>query len=210
AAGGGVPAAERPAAAPAPAWVFPFDKPPAPAEDGNQALAVNTEDGSVVYDVAFALVWAGDGPVDATNGAYAFASCTGCTAVAVGFQVVLVLGQADVVVPENLSAAANYNCVDCLTYALASQLVTTLDGPLSEAGMAELSALWEQIAEFGRNLGDYPLSEIQGRLNGFKAQILDTIERDPGAGSGGSTDAGTGPTPGPTTAPEPGGTAAPE
>ena len=50
---------------------------------------------------------------------------------AVGFQVVLIVGQTDVIVPENLSAAANYNCVRCLTYALASQLVLTLDGPLS-------------------------------------------------------------------------------
>ena len=35
--------------------------PAAPEEDGNQALAVNTTDGSVAYDVAFALVWAEDG-----------------------------------------------------------------------------------------------------------------------------------------------------
>ena len=45
----------------APSWVFPFDKPAAPEDDGNQSLAVNTTDGSVVYDVAFALVWADDG-----------------------------------------------------------------------------------------------------------------------------------------------------
>ncbi|WP_205761969.1 hypothetical protein [Arthrobacter mobilis] len=196
-AAGGGPATGPSAAAPAPAWVFPFDQPPAPDGDGNQALAVNTGDGSVVYTVAFALVWAGDGPVDATNEAYAFASCTGCTAVAVGFQVVLVLGQADVVVPGNLSAAVNYNCLDCLSYALASQLVTTVDGPLSEAGAAELAALWEQIAEFGRSLRDYPLSDIQARLEGFKAQILDIIERD----TGGSTGFGTSPEP--TTAPGP-------
>ncbi len=44
-----------------PSWVFPFDQPAAPEEDGNQSLAVNTTDGSVVYDVAFALVWADDG-----------------------------------------------------------------------------------------------------------------------------------------------------
>ena len=99
----------------APSWVFPFDRPSAPEADGNQALAVNTADGSVTYSVAFALVWAEDGePVYTTNEAYAFASCTGCAAVAVGFQVVLIVGQTDVSVPENLSAAANYNCLDCL------------------------------------------------------------------------------------------------
>ncbi|WP_244250857.1 hypothetical protein [Arthrobacter crystallopoietes] len=179
--------AVEPATADAPpSWVFPFDRPLAPEDDGNQALAVNTEDGSVVYDVAFALVWAEDGPVDATNEAYAFASCRDCTAVAVGFQVVLILGQADVVVPQNLSAAANYNCVDCLTYALASQLVLTLDGPLSEAGMDELTALWEEIAAYGRSLEDVPLDEIQSRLNDYKARILGIIEKDD-ATSGGSS-----------------------
>lgn len=210
-------------AAPAPSWVFPFDKPLAPEEDGNQALAVNTTDGSVAYDVAFALVWAEDGPVDTRNEAYAFASCADCAAVAVGFQVVLIMGQADVVVPENLSAAANYNCLRCLTYALASQLVLTLDGPLSADGTARLTALWAEIAEFGRTLQDTPLSEIQGRLEAYKQQIMDIIRGDSSASpseSGSTTSpsprAGSGETqvpspgagtPGPTPAPAGSGTA---
>ncbi|HET9347827.1 MAG TPA: hypothetical protein VFO13_01680 [Arthrobacter sp.] len=166
----------------APAWVFPFDQPAAPEEDGNQSLAVNTTDGSVVYDVAFALVWADDGEdVTTRNEAYAFASCADCSAVAVGFQVVLIVGQTDVIVPENLSAAANYDCVRCLTYALASQLVLTLDGPLSADGMTRLNELWQQIAEYGKTLQDVPLSEIQGRLDAFKAQIMEVIKSDPSA-----------------------------
>jgi putative peptide zinc metalloprotease protein len=205
----GTAAAGTSTAEPAPAWVFPFDKPPAPAADGNQALAVNTRDGSVVYAVAFALVWAEDGPVDTANEAYAFASCKNCAAVAVGFQVVLVVGQANVVVPENLSAAANYNCVECLTYALASQLVVTLDGPLSDAGTTELAALWERIADFGRNIQDYPLSEIQQRLNGFKAQILDVIERESAAGNS-SSGRGSGSQPETTAGPAPAETVEPQ
>ncbi|MFD0045581.1 hypothetical protein ACFVGV_10370 [Pseudarthrobacter scleromae] len=169
----------------APSWVFPFDRPAAPEPDGNQALAINTSDGSVTYSVAFALVWAEDGePVDARNEAYAFASCTGCAAVAVGFQVVLVVGQADVIVPENLSAAANYNCLDCLTYALASQLVLTLDGPLEEDSMARLTALWEEIAAYGRNIHNVSLSEIQAALASYKEQIIGIIRADPSASAG--------------------------
>ncbi len=68
--------------------------------------------------MAFALVWVEDESVLNTNEAFAFASCTECAAVAVGFQVVLVLGQANIVVPRNLAAAVNYNCVSCVTYAL--------------------------------------------------------------------------------------------
>lgn len=194
----------------APSWVFPFDRPAAPREGGNQALAVNTSDGSVTYSVAFALVWAEDGePVDTRNEAYAFASCTGCAAVAVGFQVVLVVGQTDVIVPENLSAAANYNCFECLTYALASQLVLTLDGPLTDQGMASLQALWTEIAEYGRNIRNVPLSEIQGRLAAYKEQITAIIKADPGAtkspssGTSASTGAPVG-TPVATTPAEPG------
>lgn len=191
-----------PGASPAPSWVFPFNQPAAPEEDGNQALAVNTSDGSVTYDVAFALVWAEDGkPVDTTNEAYAFASCTDCTAVAVGFQVVLIVGQADVIVPENLSAAANYNCLRCLTYALASQLVLTLDGPLSEDSTARLNTLWAEIAEYGRELHNVPFSEIQGRLNAFKEQIMDIVRSDPAATNG--TPPASAPSAG-TTAPSPG------
>jgi putative peptide zinc metalloprotease protein len=190
------------ASAAAPSWVFPFDRPAAPEGDGSQALAVNTTDGSVAYDVAFALVWADDGgDVRTRNEAYAFASCADCAAVAVGFQVVLVVGQADVVVPENLSAAANYNCVRCLTYALASQLVLTLDGPLSTDGTARLNALWQEIAEFGRNLQNVPLSEIQGRLNAYKEQIVQVIKGDPSA-----VPAGRGTTTTQTGSPTPGGT----
>ncbi|MBP1135044.1 putative peptide zinc metalloprotease protein [Arthrobacter sp. PvP023] len=198
----GGPAADGGAAAP-PSWVFPFNQPAAPDEGDNQALAVNTRDGTVAYDVAFALVWAEDGDtVDTTNEAYAFASCSDCAAVAVGFQVVLIVGQADVIVPENLSAAANYNCVRCLTYALANQLVLTLDGPLSEDGMDRLNALWAEIAEFGRNLQNVPLSEIQERLNAFKAQVMDIVQNDPSATR-------TSPTPGTTATPTPGSSQAP-
>jgi putative peptide zinc metalloprotease protein len=165
----------------APSWVFPFDRPAAPGAGDNQALAVNTEDGSVKYDVAFALVWADDGPVLNTNEAYAFASCRACTTVAVSFQVVLIAGQVDVVVPQNIAAAVNYNCVECLTAALATQLVVTLDGPLSAAGMDELQDLWAEIAAFGRNLEGLSLAQIRDRLTAYESRILDIIETDPGS-----------------------------
>ncbi|WP_411374201.1 hypothetical protein ACLH0K_14215 [Arthrobacter sp. MPF02] len=200
AAGSAAPAT-RPSDA-APSWVFPFDRPLAPEEDGNQALAVNTTDNSMTYSIAFALVWAEDGrPVDTRNEAYAFASCTGCAAIAVGFQVVLVVGEADVVVPENLSAAANYNCVDCLAYALASQLVLTLEGPLGEESLARLNALWAEIAEYGRNLQNVPLSEIQVRLAAYKEQITAIITADQGAAGSPDSTAPATPAPAPTEAP---------
>jgi putative peptide zinc metalloprotease protein len=171
----------------APTWVFPFNKPKAPGVGDNQALAVNTKDGSTVYDVAFALVWADGNSVLNKNEAYALASCRKCKTVAVGFQVVLVLGQADVIIPQNLSAAVNYNCRACVTYALAQQLVITLPGNLSADAMARLEDVWRRIEEFGRGIRSVPLSRIQAELQTFEREILQIIVADRPAAGGTTT-----------------------
>jgi putative peptide zinc metalloprotease protein len=162
-------------------WVFPFDEPLAPDADDNQALAVNTTDGTATYDVAFALIWADpDQPVQTSNEAYAFAHCNSCAAVAVSFQVVLVVGNAAAVAPENVSVSATYDCTSCLTFSLAVQLFVTLDGPLSDAAMDDLTALWADILAFGEHIGDVPLDELQDTLSGYEEQILAIIEEDQG------------------------------
>jgi putative peptide zinc metalloprotease protein len=161
------------------AWVFPFDQPLAPEPGDNQALAVATEDGTVTYDVALALVWVEDGEAALnTNEAYAFASCDTCAAVSVAFQVVFVVGDNDVAAPQNLAGAVNYDCVNCLTYALDQQLFITLDGPLTEEAMAQLDDIWEQLAAFGQDIASIPLDEIQDRLDEFEEAILAVIEAD--------------------------------
>jgi putative peptide zinc metalloprotease protein len=178
----------------APTWVFPFDRPLPPGEGDNQALAINTEDGSVQYDVTFALVWADEDTVVNGNEAYAFASCRDCRTVAVAFQVVLVVGSADVVVPQNLAGAVNYACLECVTYALATQLVVTVPGPLGEAGMQELAAIWEELRVFGEQIEDVPLADLRDRLTAFEARILDVVrENTPETAlpDGGSPETGT-------------------
>ncbi|MGW1345715.1 hypothetical protein ACWCOV_32015 [Kribbella sp. NPDC002412] len=176
----GLPGRDDPQSPSAPVWVFPFDKPLPAGPGDNQAFAVNTTNDSVIYDIAFALVWAegSSGPVTNTNEAYAFASCTNCAAVAIAFQVVLVIGDADIVVPQNLAGALNYDCVQCLTYALATQLVVTLDRALSTDGIAALNQVWAQLADFARSIQQYPLSELRDRLSSFEQQILDVIAAD--------------------------------
>jgi putative peptide zinc metalloprotease protein len=177
---GGAPEAGDVATADDQTWVFPFNRPPAPGEGDNQALAVNTEDGSTLYDVAFALVWAEGDTTDNVNSAYALASCRDCTTVAIAFQVVLVVGQSDTIVPQNLAAAVNYNCISCVTAALARQLVLTIERPLSDLAMEELTALWQEIAAFGADLEGLSLGEIQARLTSYEEQIIAIIERDQG------------------------------
>ena len=169
-----------------PTWVFPFNRPLPPGEGDNQALAVNTEDGSVLYDVTFALVWADGDTALNRNEAYALASCRDCQTVAVAFQVVLLVGSVDVVVPQNLAAAVNYTCVECVTYALATQLVVSLDGPLSEDGARELAAIWAELAEFGEQIEGVPLAELRDRLTEFEQRILAVVQAD--AEQSGTTD----------------------
>jgi putative peptide zinc metalloprotease protein len=162
----------------APTWVFPFNRPLPPGEGDNQALAVNTADGSVRYDVSFALVWADQDTAVNRNEAYALANCRDCTTVAVAFQVVLLVGSVDAVVPENIAAAVNYACVECVTYALATQLVVSLPGPLSDDGTRQLAAIWAELQAFGEQIEGLPLAELRGRLTQFEQRILTVVRQD--------------------------------
>jgi putative peptide zinc metalloprotease protein len=110
------------------------------------------------------------------------ASCEDCKTVAVAFQVVIVVGQSNAIAPENLAAAINYNCVSCVTQALAQQLVLTVDRPLTDEARAQLEALWSEIAAFGESLEGLAFADIRARLTSFEQQLLGIIERDLGLG----------------------------
>jgi putative peptide zinc metalloprotease protein len=166
-------------------WVFPVNKPLAPAPGDTQALAVNTTDDTVVYEAAFAMVWVTD-DTDAmnVNEAQAYASCADCAAVAVAYQVVFVVDNDDaddnVVAPQNLAGALNYDCANCLTYALARQLFITVDEPLSDDAMAKLDALWTEIAAYEDSIeaGEVPPEEIDARLAAYSDEIKAIVEAD--------------------------------
>jgi len=160
-------------------WVFPFDRPLEPRPEDNQALAVNTTDDSVTYDVSFAMVWVEDGAdVDQHNAAWALASCSRCVTVAVAFQVVYVVGQSDVAVPQNTAVAVNYNCLSCVTAALAQQLVLTLDHMPSEQAIAALQRLWAGLNTFAQHLPEHSLSDITQTLDDFEDQVQQVLTAD--------------------------------
>ena len=158
-----------------PTWVFPFNRPAPPGPGDNQALAVATEDGSAAYDVAFALVYADHDTVLNKNEAYAFASCKNCVAVAVAFQVVLIVGDAHVIAPQNISAAVGYNCIRCVTAALAIQLDVSLPARPNASVTARLDALWAKIRAFGKHVKGLTFSQIHDRILGYEKQILDIV-----------------------------------
>ena len=176
-------------------WIFPWDHPREPREGDNQALAINTEDGSTLVDVALALVWVTDGgPVDQWNDAWALASCTGCTTTAIAFQTLIVVGYAQVITPVNAAVAANYACEGCQTHALALQLVATLAAMPDEVALADLAQVWSQLEELSENFDLMPLEEVYSTLVAAETAILEILEPyQPGAtgqaavGSGGET-----------------------
>ena len=167
-------------------WVFPFDKPLPPAEGDNQALAVATDDGSVTYDLAFALVWAEDDEVLNVNEAHAYASCSNCVAVAVAFQVVLIMDDAQVVVPQNLAVAANYDCYQCITAAIASQLVLSVQEAPGEEELLALGEVWSQLIAFASTIGSRSLTDITEQLEAAKAAIVAILGEAPAVDTSGS------------------------
>jgi putative peptide zinc metalloprotease protein len=165
-------------------WVFPFNKPLPPEPGDNQAFATNTTDNSVTYDVAFAWVWVtGEDPVLNVNEAYAFASCSDCVTVAVAFQVVVIVGRADVIVPQNLSAAVNYECFECVTASVASQLVVTVDALPGVERQIALADIWGEIMAFAATIPTRPLAEVIAQLDDYKQQILEILGLAPAATS---------------------------
>lgn len=150
-------------------WVFPFPPPSAPGAGDNQAYALNRTDGSTVYDVSFALVWLDGDTAASRNEAYALANCSACTTVAVAFQVVLVAGPTRLAIPQNVAAAVNVGCVECLTYAAATQLVLQLppDGLTAEARQ-QLEQLWTQATT---DVGGLSLDQLQARIRDISAQV---------------------------------------
>jgi len=155
---------------------------PTPSEIGegdNQALAVNAEDRTAIVALAFAIEWVEDGVVDNVNEAYALASCVECLTVAIAFQAVFILGQADQVVPRNNAVAVNLACIECFTYALAAQLVVSLTEPLDDAAMNELAFVWTKLDELAARIEQMPLDEVDfaGELAAIESEILGVLAR---------------------------------
>jgi putative peptide zinc metalloprotease protein len=160
-------------------WVFPFSQPLPPGEGDNQAAAINTADDTTTYDVAFALVWATGDEVDNVNAAYAYASCSNCVTVAVAFQVVLIMDDAHVVVPQNLAVAANYDCYRCITAAIASQLVLSVTDTPGQDQLVALADVWNRLLHFGQSITTYSLAEISTQLEAFKTEITAILASAP-------------------------------
>ena len=166
--------AKPPATPTAPAAQLPFKLPHAPGEGDSQALATNTKDGGIVYDVAYSLVTVSGGePVDNENSAYALASCKACTTLAVSFQLVLVVGQSDRITPINVAEALNLKCPSCITTAIAKQIVISVQS----APSAELlKRLTEELKKLDAiDLNDSP-ADVLAKVNAVSDAINKALD----------------------------------
>jgi putative peptide zinc metalloprotease protein len=145
--------------------------------DDNVAVAVNTEDGATIFRLAFSIRRVADGVVDQTNTSVALASCADCQTIALAFQVVFVRGDADVVAPENLALAYNDQCVECVTYASATQIVLGFDGNahFTSDGYRRLTSLHTSLRELEDTAADLTLVELNAEIQAAKLELLDIL-----------------------------------
>ncbi len=158
------------------AAAFPFKLPARPGPGGTQAMAVNTKDGAVTYDVAYSLVTVTKGaPVTNTNSAYALAHCKACTTVAVSFQVVLVVGRSKDIAPINAAGSLNYDCPACTTTAIADQIVVTLKALPSQAVVVKLEAELKQLNALSALGADGTPTAVASEVAAVQQQIDTTL-----------------------------------
>jgi putative peptide zinc metalloprotease protein len=160
------------------AWPFPFARPPAPSPGDNRAEAVNTTDGTVQTDLAvsWAIVTANE--VTNRNEAYALASCHDCATMAVAFQVLLLVGNPQLVAPLNAAVAVNYECDACLTEAIAVQLVVSLTDMPSAEARREISAIMARARALELDSGSLTSGQVYYLLRTSQAEVMRVLAED--------------------------------
>lgn len=157
------------------ATAFPFKLPAEPREGDTQAVATGKVDGAVTYDIAYAVVTVKDGAdVTQRNGAYALASCKACTTIAVSFQVVLVVGQSNLIAPVNVAQALNVGCPYCITAAFADQMVVSLTDDPSPELLERLQDALERLDALGSQ-GASP-AEVAKELEDIRREVDQALD----------------------------------
>lgn len=113
--------------------------------------------------------------VTATNVALAHATCDGCRAVSLSFQVV-VAGRAPASLAlGNVALASNEGCRQCESLAVAYQLVVTSDGRawLSGRGHGRLVQLRQQLWSLARS--DAPLEQVRTEADALMDELTAAV-----------------------------------
>jgi putative peptide zinc metalloprotease protein len=160
----------------------------------NVVLSQATADasGAATFVTHSSMVAAPTGTDEVTSANVATAvarDCTGCQAIAVAFQAVLVTGNPHTVAPRNLAVATNVRCTGCASFAFAFQYVVSTGGPahISPAGLQGIEALRREV---GNDLAtDLTPEDLNARLtdigNRFQALVNSEIVHTGGTPSDG-------------------------
>lgn len=162
--------------------------------DKNDATAVNTTDGASIFRLAFSIAQVTDGVVDQENLAVAYASCTDCRTVALAFQVVIVVGDADYVAPVNQAGALNDKCTECLTFASATQIVIRVDEPvtLTPEGWRRAALLGMRMAALEKQMDQLTPAQLAAEVNAIEQELIAILDTElvPVRSQGGDDDRG--------------------
>jgi putative peptide zinc metalloprotease protein len=148
------------------------------AAQDSTAVAVNLKDDAEVLKFAFKVVRVNRDVVDQSNAAVAYANCEACRTIAAAFQVVLVMSDPQVVTPENVALALNYECESCETLASAYQFVFSVP-----EGFRFSSEATQQIAEIRQALRELirsgrPIEEIQAEIDALADQLRTLVRAE--------------------------------
>jgi putative peptide zinc metalloprotease protein len=151
---------------------------PAALAQDDSAVAINEEDGSSIFKLAFHIRRITDEVVDPTNLALAYSSCENCRTVAISIQVVLVASDPQIVAPENLALAVNFECTLCETFASAHQFVLGVDDDFRLSGRARraITRIHKQL----RDLRDSDLSipELDAEVQRIVDELFAIIKEE--------------------------------
>ncbi|MFL6131000.1 MAG: hypothetical protein ACJ73E_18310 [Mycobacteriales bacterium] len=143
-----------------------------------RAVATVDRDGAVRTDSDLDAA-TGPGPVSAaTNISVAYARCTGCRALAVSFQVVLVRRLPADLAPTNLAVAVTDRCRRCeaLSWAYQWVVVTGTDRQLSPSGRRRLHLIDRTLRSVVRSAP--PAAQLDSRVAGLAAQVQRLLATD--------------------------------
>jgi putative peptide zinc metalloprotease protein len=83
-------------------------------------------------------------------------------------------------VPENQAVAYNDECVDCLTYASATQVILGYDGPVrfTAEGRRRLHALRQSLLELESKIAEMSPAELHTAVSAAKAELLAILDEE--------------------------------
>jgi hypothetical protein len=117
--------------------------------------------------------------VTSQNSAQAYShDCTGCRAVAVALQAVIITGKPSTVAPVNVGLAVNERCLRCATFAFAYQYVVSTDNAdeVSRSARRTVWQLRQEAADLARS--GLPFAELDARLQDVAKRLRSAVDAE--------------------------------